>query len=88
MNSSRPYGIRRVSDITRTIPSCLRWNQRSLSVVDYTRRDSTTGLFGGNSNWRGPIWIPINYLIVEAIERSTIFTAKRSWSNVPPVPGR
>jgi len=37
--------------------------------VAYTRAESDTGLFGGNSNWRGPVWFPVNYLLVEALER-------------------
>jgi hypothetical protein len=37
--------------------------------VDYVPGESNTGLFGGNSNWRGPVWFPINYLVVEALER-------------------
>jgi hypothetical protein len=38
-------------------------------TVDYTPAESNTGLFGGNSNWRGPVWFPLNYLLVEALER-------------------
>jgi hypothetical protein len=37
--------------------------------VHYTPAESDTGLFGGNSNWRGPVWFPTNYLIIEALQR-------------------
>jgi hypothetical protein len=37
--------------------------------VDYEPGESTTGLFGGNSNWRGPVWLPINALLVESVRR-------------------
>ena len=37
--------------------------------VDYEPAESSTGLFGGNSNWRGPIWFPVNYLLIEALQK-------------------
>jgi hypothetical protein len=67
-----PYGIRSVSRYHKDHPYILKWDCEDLRV-DYTPGDSTTGLFGGNSNWRGPIWMPINYLLVEALERYHYF---------------
>jgi hypothetical protein len=62
------YGIRSISQVHRDHPYVLRVNGQEYRV-DYEPAESTTGLFGGNSNWRGPIWFPINFLIVEALQK-------------------
>ena len=51
--------------------------------VEYMPGESTTGLFGGNSNWRGPIWFPVNYLLIEALERYHHFYGDTLQSGVP-----
>ena len=61
-----PHGIRSLSKAYGTKPFEFAWGGVTYSV-GYVPGPSTTGVFGGNSNWRGPVWMPVNYLIVEAL---------------------
>ena len=63
-----PYGLRSLSRRHRDQPFALDLGGTT-SPSDYEPGESTTGLFGGNSNWRGPIWFPVNYLVIEALRR-------------------
>jgi len=63
-----PHGLRSISRVHKDHPYVLGVNGEQFRV-DYEPAESTTGMFGGNSNWRGPVWFPINFLIVEALER-------------------
>jgi hypothetical protein len=67
-----PHGVRSLSMMHREHPYVFRANGAEYRV-DYTPAESNSGLFGGNSNWRGPVWFPLNYLIVEALERYHYF---------------
>ena len=61
-----PYGIRSLSHFHDSIPTSSTCGGQEYRV-DYLPAESTRGMFGGNSNWRGPIWMPVNALIIRAL---------------------
>ena len=67
-----PYGIRAISKFHKNNPYVMRVNGTE-HRVGYEPAESSTGLFGGNSNWRGPVWFPINFLLIEALQKFHFF---------------
>ncbi|GAB7047055.1 MGH1-like glycoside hydrolase domain-containing protein [Catenuloplanes indicus] len=67
-----PYGLRTLSRSHLEKPFTI-WLGGSDFTVGYEPAESTSGLFGGNSNWRGPIWMPTNYLLIEAVREFATF---------------
>jgi hypothetical protein len=67
-----PFGVRSLSKVHQASPYVLRLRGVDHTVA-YQPGESETDAFGGNSNWRGPIWFPINYLIVETLQRYHYF---------------
>ncbi len=63
-----PYGVRAISKFHKDNPYVLHVNGTE-HRVDYEPAESSTSLFGGNSNWRGPVWFPINFLLIEALQK-------------------
>jgi hypothetical protein len=63
-----PYGIRSVSAVYGEHPYEFRIDG-NVRTVQYDPGESSTEIFGGNSNWRGPVWMPVNYILLEALER-------------------
>jgi len=67
-----PYGVRAVSRYHKEHPYVLRMDGIE-HRIDYEPAESTSALFGGNSNWRGPVWFPVNYLLIESLQKFHYF---------------
>ncbi|UHG89661.1 MGH1-like glycoside hydrolase domain-containing protein [Spirosoma oryzicola] len=63
-----PHGVRAVSKVYRDQPYEFTLDDTTFRLA-YTPAESDSAMFGGNSNWRGPVWMPLNYLMIESIER-------------------
>ena len=63
-----PHGVRALSRKYKDNPYVLPLNGQHYTVA-YEPAESRTGLFGGNSNWRGPVWFPVNYLLIESLQK-------------------
>ena len=63
-----PHGVRMLSRVHLDHPFVLKLGGEEFRC-DYEPAESTSGLFGGNSNWRGPVWMPLNFLLIEALQK-------------------
>jgi hypothetical protein len=70
-----PYGIRSLSKVHET-PYVLKLGETEYSIT-YQAEESDTSMFGGNSNWRGPVWFPVNYLLIESLKKYHVFCKSR-----------
>ena len=82
-----PFGIRALSRYHSDHPYRLPVNGTEYRV-DYEPAESSTGLFGGNSNWRGPIWLPVNYLLIESLQKFHFFLGDNYKVECPTGSGR
>ncbi|HRE07390.1 MAG TPA: hypothetical protein PKX00_17370 [Opitutaceae bacterium] len=82
-----PYGVRSLSRSYGDEPFVLSLGHEHHRVA-YVPGDSDSGLFGGNSNWRGPVWFPVNFLLIEALERYHHFYGETFLIEFPTGSGR
>ena len=82
-----PYGIRALSRFHSDHPYTLKVDGMEYRV-DYEPAESSTGLFGGNSNWRGPIWFPVNFLLIESLQKFHFYLGDRYKVECPTGSGR
>jgi hypothetical protein len=82
-----PYGIRSISRFHKDNPYVLHADGIERRV-DYEPAESSTGIFGGNSNWRGPVWFPINFLLIEALQKFHHFYGDTLMVELPTGSGR
>jgi hypothetical protein len=82
-----PYGVRSLSKAHREAPFTFDCHGERYTV-SYVPGESDSGMFGGNSNWRGPVWFPINFLILEALERYHRFYGDSLQVELPTGSGR
>ena len=82
-----PYGIRSMSRFHKDHPYELNF-YNNIFRVDYEPGDSQSSMFGGNSNWRGPVWFPMNFLLIEALQRFEYYYGDGFLVEVPTRSGR
>lgn len=83
-----PYGIRSVSKIHQQYRDLGYIPGLGEAKIEYVPGESNSGLFGGNSNWRGPIWMPTNYALIQALEKYHQFLGDGFTAPVPQLDGR
>ncbi len=82
-----PHGIRSISKFHERNPYVVHVDGQEYRV-DYLPAESNTGMFGGNSNWRGPVWMPVNVLIIRALQNFYLYYGDRFTIECPTGSGR